>query len=153
MAQVVEDFYQEYGTAQKPGNFTDRAFPDEQPIHLAARDADILLRLLVQIPEAQAQPKTRVQVYGVLIADSSWGDDVEDFKRNTGSTFPIADHPGRAVDTSKHPVIEIMDKRTAINRVISVGEIPYSDLDMQVDRFIRGKQASTIQYGGSYCSG
>ncbi|MCI0401754.1 MAG: hypothetical protein L0Z68_10780, partial [Gammaproteobacteria bacterium] len=82
---------------------------------------------------------------GIGLTDP-WDPNVEAFKRNTGITFPIGADPGRAVDTSTHPVTLILDKRTAITRVIAVGEVSYEELIKGHFRRSTHKLSAPVQF-------
>jgi hypothetical protein len=94
-----------------------------------------------------------VEVVGIPIPE--WGGDdknvVDGFVRNQSLSFRIKSDPAllEDTDTSQHPVIKIVNRKTGESQIASIGEVSESELRGQIETFMRGEKIEPKRSGGS----
>ena len=92
-------------------------------------------------------PQRRFDVFGVTVHSPSY---LENFRNNTGITFPVVRNPGLDVNTNRFPVTAIYNRQTRVIRVVAIGDVPYSTLVSKAHTVETGGRVTTTSTGG-YC--
>jgi len=109
-----------------------------------------------QAPEMEALNRSHmegVEVIGIPIPEMGGNDKsvVDAFVRGRALTFRIESGSALLTETdiSQHPVIKIVNKKTGISQIASIGETSENELRQQIEAFMRGEKIETSQSGGT----